>query len=85
MKDINEWKIGDKCWSKCCCGPEFKILDITNGIAIIDHLPPAPIRLEDLYSSEKEYLKSELEDLLKKMKGIEEMILLKKKEIEDIK
>ena len=78
---IKKWKIGDKCWCKVCCGPEFKILDITHGYAIIDHAPPVAVSIENLYSSKGEFLEEELKDLLEERKRVEERIKEKKEEI----
>ena len=72
-----EWKIGDECWCKCCCGPKFKILDITHGFAIIDHFPEVAVRLEDLYESEEEFRIEELNKLFGEKKEIEERIIEK--------
>ncbi len=73
-----KWKIGDECWCKCCCGPRFKILDITHGFAIIDHFPEVAVRIEDLYTSEEEFIKEELNQLFEKEKEIKERIIEKR-------
>ncbi len=73
-----KWKIGDKCWCNCCCGPEFEILDITHGFAIINHLPPVAVRIEELYPSEEEFEEKELNKLFEKEKEIKERIIEKR-------
>ncbi len=76
-----EWKIGDECWVKCCCGPMFKILDITYGFAIINHLPEVAVRLEDLYPSKEEFIKEELNLLFIEEKELKERIVNKRNEL----
>jgi hypothetical protein len=80
--DYKGWKIGDKCYSRVCCGPEFEILDLTFGYAIIDHQPPVPVPVENLYRTEEEYLKEELKRLIDSKEQIEEQIKTMKESLE---
>ncbi len=79
---IKEWKIGDECWCKCCCGPRFKILDITHGFAIINHLPEVAVRLEDLYPSKQDFIREELNQLFKDEEELKDRIYDKREELE---
>ncbi len=76
-----KWKVGDTCWCKCCCGPEFKILDLTFGYAILNHLPPVAYLLDELFDSEEELLKEKLKDLLREKERIDTEIKEEEKKL----